>query len=77
MIRLLLLLTLLSGCGKVKVEPKDVKVKVEGNVYHNIRLDSTFEAYFRRICVEKLAPGATEEQIQSCIAEELGRALQL
>lgn len=77
MIRLLILLTLLSGCAKVKVEPKDVKVKVKGNVYHSLRLDPSFEAYFRQICINKLAPGATEEQIQDCIAEELGRALRL
>jgi hypothetical protein len=77
MIRLIIFLTLLSGCGKVTVEPKEVKVKVDGNVYHNIRLDPTFEAYFRQICINKLAPGATEEQIRGCISEEVGRVLGL
>jgi uncharacterized protein YceK len=77
MIRLIIFLTLLSGCGQITVEPKEVKVKVYGNVYHNIRLDPTFEAYFRRICINKLDPNATEEQIQGCIAEEVERALRL
>jgi hypothetical protein len=77
MIKLIIFLTLLSGCGQITVEPKEVKVKVYGNVYHNIRLDPTFEAYFRKICIDKLASGATEEQIRACISEEVGRVLGL
>lgn len=73
---LIMLAVLISGCG-ITIKPKDAKVKVEGNINHNLRLDPTFEAYFRQVCVDKLAPGATEEQIQSCIAEEVTKALRL
>ena len=63
----ILLLLLLTQCGKISVEGIPKKIEVE----HSVSL-TQIEGYFQATCIDELGGTATQSEIEVCTEARLG-----